>query len=499
MDNIRGKMARGAAWMLAFRVVERGAAFASTLVLARLLVPADFGLVAMATSLIAILEIFGAFGVDVVLIQRADPTPAHYDTAWTLNLLVAAVIAALMVALAWPVSVYYHQSQLMPVLYLLAVGCLTQGFENIGVVNFRKEMDFRKEFIFMFSKRIATLATTIPLALIMRNFWALVIGTVVGRFAGVLLSFIMHPYRPRFSLAKLPDFIHFSKWLVPQNLLTFMRERSADFIVGRAAGAHALGILNAATEISNIPGGELVAPINRALLPAYAKLAGNIPALRAEYLSVMSVIVLIAVPAVAGLAGVAPYAVGLLLGPQWHEAIPVLTILAFYGVLRVVSSNAYAAFLAIGRPDIFVRITGVNVAMQVPLLIFMTQMWGLPGAAWAYVIAAFATLPPTFRWVLKELDLRFLELMKQMWRPLVASVAMYLALSAMRHDTAYVDITTAESARQLAYLIPLGAVCYMGAVLLLWLACGKPEGAEAMMLRKARGYFRPKLRPGLTR
>jgi lipopolysaccharide exporter len=278
-----------------------------------------------------------------------------------------------------------------------------------------------------------------------------------------------------------------------------MRERSADFIVGRAAGAHALGILNAATEISNIPGGELVAPINRAILPAYAKLTGNIPALRAEYLSVMAIIILIATPAIAGLAAVAPYAVGLLLGPQWHEATPILMILAFYGVLRVVSSNAYAAFLAIGRPEIFVRITAVNVAMLVPLLIVMTRLWGLHGAAWAYVIAAFAALPPTFWWILKTLDLRFIELMKQMWRPLAASAVMYLALTAFRHDLNYATVTTPESARQLSYLIPLGAVVYLAAVILLWLVCGRPDGAESMVLRKVRTYLGPKWRLGLMR
>ncbi|HKU15960.1 MAG TPA: oligosaccharide flippase family protein [Steroidobacteraceae bacterium] len=496
MSGIRQQMARGAAWMLALRVIERSAAFASTLVLARLLVPADFGLVAMATSLIAILEIFSAFGVDVVIIQRSDATREHYDTAWTLNILVAAVVAALMVLLAWPVSQYYRDPRLISILCLLAIGSLAQGFENIGVVQFRKDMNFRWEFYFVFGKRMATLLLTIPLAIYLRNFWALVIGTVAGRFVGIALSFWMHAYRPRFSLQKLSDFVHFSKWLIPQNLLTFMRERGADFIVGRMAGAHSLGILNAATEISNIPGGELVAPINRALLPAYAKLAGDPEGLRREYLSVMAVIILIAIPAIVGLAAVAPYAVGLLLGPQWHEVVPILSILAFFGVLRVVSSNAYAAFLAIGRPDIFVRITAVNVVILVPLLIVMTKMYGLVGAAWAYVIAAFASLAPTVTSILRTLALRFSDLFAHVWRPIVSSVFMYVVLNALTPEVNLQTLSTADSALQLALFIPLGAVAYVGCVMGLWYASGRPEGAEAMMLRKVLAYVGPRLRAG---
>lgn len=496
MHGIRQQMARGAAWMLALRVIERSAAFACTLVLARLLVPADFGLVAMATSLIAILEIFSAFGVDVVIIQRADATREHYDTAWTLNILVAVVVAALMVLLAWPVSEYYRDPRLVAILCLLAVGSLAQGFENIGVVQFRKEMNFRAEFYFVFGKRMATLLLTIPLALYLRSFWALVIGTVAGRFVGIALSFWMHAYRPRFSLGKLADFVHFSKWLIPQNLLTFMRERSADFIVGRMAGAHALGVLNAATEISNIPGGELVAPINRALLPAYAKLAGDPPSLRREYLSVMAIIILIAIPAIVGLAALAPYAVGMLLGPQWHEVVPILSVLAFYGVIRVISSNAYAAFLAIGRPEIFVRITAINVAFLVPLLVVMTKLYGLIGAAWAYVIAAFASLAPTLRSILRTLELSFSDLFAHIWRPIVGSAFMYVVLSTLLPDVNYQTLTTADSALHLGLFIPLGVVAYAAGVMSLWLVGGRPEGAEAMMLRKVVAYLGPRLRAG---
>src|ERR1043165_4489758 len=95
--DLRGKMARGAAWMVLFKLLDRGLGFLSTLVLARLLSPDNFGIVAMATSLIGMLELISAFGFDMALIQRADATRAHYDTAWTFNVILGCVISLLMV------------------------------------------------------------------------------------------------------------------------------------------------------------------------------------------------------------------------------------------------------------------------------------------------------------------------------------------------------------------------------------------------------------------
>ena len=145
-----------------------------------------------------------------------------------------------------------------------------------------------------------------------------------------------------------------------------------------------------------MPGTELVAPINRAVLPAYVKLAQDLPALGREYLSVMAMIALIAVPAVAGFAATAPFLVLLILGPAWVDAAILLQILAFFGITQVLQSNAYSAFLAVGQHHVFAKINGLHVAILLPLMTLGTVFYGLEGAAWAYVAAAMAILPVNF-------------------------------------------------------------------------------------------------------
>lgn len=484
-------MARGALWMVLFKVLDRSLGFVSTLILARLLIPADFGLVAMATSLIALLELLTYFGLDTALLRDQETKEVHFSSVWTLNVIVGIVIALLMVALSVPAAHFYHEPRVTPVICALAAGSLIQGFENVGVVHFRKEMRFDREFRYMFGRRLLAFATTVTLALTLRNYWALVAGMLVGRASGVVLSYVLQPFRPHFSLRSLGELMHFSKWLLVQNLVGFLKNRSSDFVVGRMAGSSALGIFSVAAEISNMPGTELVAPINRAILPAYMNLAKDMDALRREFLSVMSMVALLAVPAVAGFAVCAPFLVLLLLGPKWTQTADLIEILAFYGITTVMQSNAYSAFLALGKPQVFVRITSIHVCILVPLLILLTKGYGLEGAAWAYVAASAATMPIDFYFITRHMELPPSTYIARLWRPVCGAALMYVGVRAFGPPLPGVaTIPAMQSAQSLTACVALGVPLYTIAVTLLWLASGRSDGtAESWMLGKARSLW----------
>ena len=246
-------MAKGAVWMVLFKFTERGLGLISTIILARLLLPADFGLIAMAVSIIAVLELLNSFGFDTVLIQNPDANRSHYDTAWTFNVIFGTASSLILFLLASPAAAFYDEPRLEMVIDFLAIGTFIQGLGNVGVVAFRKELEFNKEFKFLVAKKLISFCITVPLAFILKNYWALVIGMLAGKSAGMALSYLVHPYRPRFSLAARHELFQFSKWLLLNNLLFFLRFRSAHFIIGKTAGTHALGLYTIAYEISNLP------------------------------------------------------------------------------------------------------------------------------------------------------------------------------------------------------------------------------------------------------
>jgi len=484
MQDIRSKMARGAVWMVGFKLFDRSIGFVSTLILARLLTPDNFGVVAMATSFTSVLEMIGAFGFDMALIQRKDATRAHYDTAWTFSVLFGTVLALLMVALAAPMAHFYKQPGLVAVIATLATGSFLQGFQNVGVIAFRKEMEFGKEFRFLATKRLVTFPLTITLAFVLHNYWALVIGMTTSRAVDLILSYRFHPYRPKFSLAAAGDLLHFSKWLLLLNFLQFLRDRSSDFVLGRFAGPGALGLFSVSYELANMPGTELVAPINRAVYPAYVKIVHDLEAMQREYLSVMSMICLLAIPAVSGVAATASIVVPLVLGGKWLAAVPILQILAFFGISQVMQSNAYALFLALGRGDIFARINGAYVVLLIAALLSFVPHFGAKGGAYSYLAAALITLPLGIGVILHQLRLSVLRFAKEVWRPLCASGLMFALVQAFSH-TPSSDLGSARLMARMGIAAGLGIASYVAFIAALWWLSGRPaSSAETIVLNR---------------
>jgi O-antigen/teichoic acid export membrane protein len=342
-------MATGAAWMLLFRLVDRSIGLISTLILARLLIPADFGVVAMAMSIVAGLEIMTAFSFDLALIQRRDSDRRHYDAAWTLNVLFGLTNAAVLVLVAGAVANFYREPRVQGVILWLALYAALQGFANIGVIAFQKELQFHRDFLLRVIKKLCGFAVTISLAFALRSFWALVAGMLATAVCGLVLSYVMHPYRPRLGLSGCRELLHFSWWVLINNILIFVAHRSSDLFIGRHAGPQALGIYNVAYEISNLPTTEMVFPISRAVYPAYSRMASNLPDLRRGYLDVLSVI-LLAVTGRTWNAALADPLVRVLLGEKWLEAIPIIPVLCMFGIIRAAMSNSGSVFLALGDP-----------------------------------------------------------------------------------------------------------------------------------------------------
>lgn len=485
MIDLRNKMARGAIWMLLFKLVDRSVGLVSTLILARVLAPQDFGMVAMATSFIGMLELLGAFGFDTALIQRHDASAAHYDTAWTFNIVVSTAVGVLMIALSVPIAHFFNHPPLGVVICVLALGSIAQGFENIGVVRFRKDLDFRKEFKFLTAKKLFPFPLTIVLAFVLRDHWALVLAMLAGRIFNVWMSYRIHPYRPTFNLAATRDLMHFSKWLLLINFLGFLKLRLSDFIIGRISGARALGLFNMSYELANMPGTELVAPINRAVYPAYARLAGDLVALQREYVYVMATISLLAVPAVAGIAATATLIVPVILGPKWLEATSVLRLLAFYGISQVIQSNTYSVYLALGRADFFARLSAVHVLALAIALIILAPTYGLPGAAVALLLTAAIMLPLTLAMILHTLKLSVASLLSALWRPIAASILLYVVVAAYC-STVPSDASNLLLVGRLLSAVALGVATYTVAIAVLWIASGRPIGAETSALSAAR-------------
>lgn len=475
-------MASGAFWMVALKFIERSIGFVSTVLLARLLVPADFGLVAMAMAVLSLLEVVGNFGFDQALIRQRRHDSSQLNTAWTLTVCHGFVSAAILLLVAPPAAAFFDEPRLESIVQVLAFAALVQGLENIGIVLYRKELEFKKDFAFFLGKKLLAFVVTVSLALWFRSYWALVGGIVVSRVAGVVLSYMVHAYRPRFSFEAAPDLFGFSKWILLNGLLDYFRVRSADFILGRFANASTLGLFRVSSELASLPTSELMFPVMRAAYPGYAKIAHDRSALKHAFLSVQAMVITLTLPAGVGIALLADPFVRILLGEKWLAAVPIVQIMAIYSALRVFRLTNNAIFNVLGVPYWNTVFSAIEIVATVPLFGWLIYSGvTLELSVWAYVAASLIVVPIAVVTMSRYLGLSLAERISTMWRPILGCVAMASVL-VMLGGVSATPVDARSSVAAVLVLVPSGAIAYGVTILGLWRLAGMPAGPEARVL-----------------
>jgi len=486
--SVKEQIARGIAWMTAARIGVRALGLLSMMVLARLLTPGDFGLIALAMSVVALLETLTSFGFETPLIHKQDATRDDFDTAWTLNILLAA-ITCLAIILAAPFAArFYSEPRIETILYWVAAGHFLLAFQNIGTVQFRKQLNFSRDFSLQIAQKAAMLVVTIPLAFAMRSYWALVAGMVAGNVAAVVVSYLFLRYRPRLCIVSWRELFSYSKWIQVNSMLRYVRDRGSTIVMGKLLDAPAVGMFSLASEIASLPSTTLVQPLNRAMLPGYVRLSNDTERLRDGYKSILGLIALVAVPAAVGVAGVAALIVPVALGSQWQAAVPLLALLALSGASRSLTASTVSVHYATGQPRQQTLTTGIQAFTLLPLLALAISHYGLVGAAWAYLLHSVLVFMPICYWILlRTTPIRVSDIWDPLWRPLLAAALMFAIIKPLADEWASPMALVALP--RLLTLASLGALLYAASIFLLWRLSGRPEGPERALFRR----IRPKL------
>ena len=314
--------------MVAARWSIRCIGLISTFILARLLVPADFGVVAMAMVTIGLIEVFGETGLLLYIIRHPDPQPSDLDTVWTLRLIIGLTLSAV-IFLAAPLGASFcHELRVEDAMRLLALRPLLAGAENPGVVMFRRKMNFAKDFEYLVVNKVVSFLVTVTLAVILRTYWALIVGILVGGTTSAFQSYRMHPFRPRFGLRRAGVAWHFSSWLLVNHLLLFLGTRVDEIIIGRLKSTAAMGTYSIASDVASSPIQEIMTPLGRVLFPGLSHLASEPEKLAAAFNKVMSAVAVAAFAVAIGIALVADDFITLALGARWRETVPPVRVLA---------------------------------------------------------------------------------------------------------------------------------------------------------------------------
>lgn len=477
--SLSSSVADGVAWMLAMRVSYRVLGLVSTVVLARLLTPADFGIVAIAMSIFALLELTKNFGFDTVIIQMEAPQKRHYDTAWTFNLIFGILLAIIFILSAGFIAELYETPDLGYLIWTISSLFIISGFESVGTLDFRKNLTFEKEFRLKIIPKLIGVSSTLILAYLLRNYWSLTIGTIVTQISAVVIGYWMHTYRPRFDLSAAKELFSFSKWLLINNLAQFLNNRAPELIIGKLINPQATGIFAVSNEIGMMITTEISAAVSRASYPGYAKVARKREELKALYLNVLSSSSLLLFPVAFGFYSVADLVVPIFLGDQWLAAIPIMKLISIGGLLIAINSNSGYVFLAIGNPRMSTLLGIIRMILFIPLLFILVRLEGLVGSAWAVLYTTIPMFFITSAVILRYLPVSLKDLISAYYRPFVSSVVMAGILTKL---DAPLGALISQDYLQLLIKVILGVLAYVLSVGCLWYFAGGRGGAEAKVL-----------------
>ena len=476
MEEASKQVLIGGTWLIGARALDRLIGIVSVSVMARLLTPFDFGLVAVASIVVAAVELLSTFGFDWALVRHRDPSRDDLNSAWTLRVLFGFGTLIVLAALGPPVAAFYRQPALQGVLLALGAASLIASLENIGTVYFRREFAFHKEFLIRSAARLMGFGVTLAVALKYRSYWALVAGVVANRLTVVCASYLMHPFRPRTSLKSARELFGFSFWVLFGNVIEYCRERFGALYIGRVYGAATNGLFAVASEISIVPITEIASPINRA---AYSKYAEDVRANRGlgdSYVSIASLIWMISLPIAVGTAAVAPEIIRLLLGPRWEGAQVVLQWLAVGAAFSVMIANTHYVYWALGHTKVVAGLSAAGAAIVVPATIICSHLAGYAGIAFAFAIASALLVPITFIVLRRLAGIGFGDLWPRVWRIVLGCAVMVAVLWLVFGASGPVEVEAAL--RLLVAKIVAGAITYTAVVYLAWMACGRPESPE---------------------
>lgn len=379
--SLQGRVARGLLWENLAAVVARGVSYVTLLVLARILTPVHFDLVAVALLTIESLQFFQELGFGTALIYRQSDVEAAADAAF-FTLLLSNSLLYIVTFLAAPlIATFFSRPEVVPILRVLALSMVINALGRVPFVLLSKELDFRRKVMPEVVAGVIGNSVAIGLALSGYGVWSLVWGQLVDVTIRTLTVWLVSPWRPRlrYDWQVGRELFHYGKHIAGSQLLIFGITNIDDVFVARMLGNGALGIYGFAYKISNLPATNITRLVTRVTFPAFSRIQNDLDRLRAAYYRVVRYVSLLAFPVAVATVIFAADLVHTVVGDQWAPAIVPIQLLSIYGLLRSVAANMGPIFQAGGKPQWLFRIALWRLVTMAALLYPSIRWAGIAG------------------------------------------------------------------------------------------------------------------------
>ncbi|MDI6785773.1 MAG: lipopolysaccharide biosynthesis protein [bacterium] len=424
MGRLKERTVSGLRWVSISIVSSRIIRFLTSIILARLLVPKDFGIIAIGLLVIQILEMFRDLGIGQAIIYKKDEIEKTADTAFIITPVIGISLFFLGYIIAPYIAIFFKNDSLTSVVRLLAFTLVISSVEVVPSFLLEKELKFKKKIVAEIVPTIGHAATAIILAYAGYGLWSIAYGHVVFRIMSLILIWYISSWKPKFQFDKTiaKELLNYGKYIVGSWLLIFIYTQIDHVIIGKMLGAAALGCYTIAYTIANLPATDITQLVSRVMFPAYSKIYENKELHKVTYLKVFKYISTIVFPISLGILVLANDFVVIVLGEKWLDAVIPLQFLSFYGLFRSLSATTGSIFMSTGQPKTLQKIVIFQLIVSAPFLYHFAKYYDVVGVCLIMVASLFLGLIYALKKVSNILDITLWEFLNCLKQPILFSI-----------------------------------------------------------------------------
>ena len=484
---MKDRVAKSVFWMAWSRGAVQLVSLVSTLAVARLLAPGDYGLFALAAIWINTISLVAELGMGAAIVQFPDLEPRELNTSFWLNLAVAVAGYAALFAVAPRIEAWFAAPRLATVIRVLALALPIVAMRVVPENLLRKDLRLDKISQAEIVASLSTLPVVLGLAASGFGVWALVASGLIPHVTQGFVCFRLVSWRPGIEVGsrRLREILHYSLATLGSRLLWSVLEQADSFVLGKVSGQAALGVYSMAKQLAILPVTKISVMASQLSSVVMARQQSDRQAMRGSFRRALRMVACLTIPVCLGIALLADDTVRVVLGPKWLEAAPLLRLMAIFAIVRSLDGLMPPVLMARYRTTALMAWTMVVLAVMPVAFWVGSRELGPRGVAFAWLLVYPGLVAWLVRAALRELDLSWAEAAAEIRLPVLAAIAMAIAIALVQLGISGFDTT--ERIARIVVSAAAGAALY-GLVIFLHGANLRSEIAEI-----ARWLWRPKV------
>lgn len=385
--KLKHKIFGGVVWNSLGLIIDNGLSIIVKLILARLLLPEEFGIIGFAVVFTGMIRVLSDMGMSAALIQRKDEElkPIDYDTAFWAGIVWGLFLATIITFVVTPIAAsFFNEPLLKTIIPVLSISFLLKPLATVHIVNITREMDFKRIVLPRNISRIIAAIIAIIMALMGYGVWSLVFQRVLTNlFLAVIYPFVCD-WRPkiRFSLISFRKIFSFGVYTTGTGVFNYLTGNIDYLLIGKMLGAQPLGVYSLAYNLTYVVRGQIMGVINRVLYPVYSKIQDDANTIKRYYFKVIKYNCIVIYPMMVGLILLAEPLVLIGLGERWGEAVIPIQLMAGAGLVHLLTSSNTILLRGIGKPRLEMIMSIIKtIGVTVPFIILGVIYYGINGAA----------------------------------------------------------------------------------------------------------------------